>query len=230
MPNRGDFWVIIAAGGESVRFGGDVPKQFLKIDGLPLFAHSVEMFKKCGAAGITVVVPQNRLDYAEKLFSDPIVNYISGGKTRQSSVFEGLKYAKQNCHSGIVLIHDAARPFVTERAVCDVVEAAQKYGAAFLGASVTDTVKVCRKAENGAVTAVQTLDRESLIMAQTPQGFEIDLIIKAHEEAEADNASATDDCALCERIGIFPVVVEGNHANLKITYKSDYEGQIENSL
>lgn len=134
---------------------------------------------------------------------------IQGGETRQ----ESARRALEECGpEGVLLLHDAARPFVTPRAISNVLEAIARCGAAAVGVPVTDTIKEIEG------TTIRTLDRSRLVAMQTPQGARVDLLRKAHESAAAD---ATDDLALIEAIGVQPEIVPGDPGNFKITTEED---------
>ncbi len=137
---------------------------------------------------------------------------MRGGDTRQHSIYNALCAVKGE----LVLIHDGARPFVTPKQISDVAEALYENDAAALGIPVTDTIKTV---ENGYITG--TVDRSALVSIQTPQGFKTEIIKKAHEIAKNNGLSVTDDCALCENIGIKIKVVCGSPSNIKLTTPDD---------
>jgi len=146
---------------------------------------------------------------------------VEGGEHRQQSVGNAIA-AISAAPDDIVLVHDAVRPFVTEEIIRDVIQAAQKYGAAIAGVPAVDTVKqVERTAEGALITA--TVPRERVVMAQTPQGFRYDVLRKAFDEATADGFLGTDEAALVERSGHEVAVVMGSPRNIKITTPADLE-------
>jgi 2-C-methyl-D-erythritol 4-phosphate cytidylyltransferase len=122
----------------------------------------------------------------------------------------------------IVLVHDAVRPFVTEEIIRDVIQAAQKYGAAIAGFPAVDTVKQVERMPEGALITT-TIPRERVVMAQTPQGFRYEVLKKAFDEAAADGFMGTDEASLVERSGNKVAVVMGSPRNIKITTPADME-------
>jgi 2-C-methyl-D-erythritol 4-phosphate cytidylyltransferase len=139
-----------------------------------------------------------------------------GGKTRQQSVANGLDDLADE--AGIVLVHDAARPGVTASMIERVIDAVRRDGAAIAALPVADTLKAVDA--EGRIT--RTVDRAGLWQAQTPQGFRRELIQRAHREARAAKVDATDDAALCERIGVPVTVVSGDAHAMKVTEEADF--------
>jgi len=229
-----DVWALIAAGGASVRFGGETPKQFFELEGVPLFIHSVLKFARYRETlGITVIAPEKSLKFAEKAFgahkadtAGVTVDFICGGTTRRRSVFNGVQHIINNKDVRIVLVHDAARPFVTEGLIAKTADAARKYGAAIPCVKIADAVKLWElkdygETAGGIYIARKTLDRETLVLAQTPQGFSFDILKRAHEAADRDGYDGYDDASLAERIGVYPVIIDGERENKKITVRED---------
>jgi len=122
----------------------------------------------------------------------------------------------------IVLVHDAVRPFVTGEIIHDVIQAAQKYGAAIAGLPAVDTVKQVERTSDGALVTA-TFPRERVVMAQTPQGFRYEVLKQAFDEATADGFMGTDEASLVERSGHAVAVVMGSSKNIKITTPGDME-------
>jgi 2-C-methyl-D-erythritol 4-phosphate cytidylyltransferase len=205
-----------------VRFAADVPKQFADLDGMPMLMRSVQKF--AGAddlSGITVVVPSMWLQRAKKIVNMPDIQVIEGGKTRQQSVFNGLRSIKDKADdTDIVMIHDAARPYVTANLIADTYEAARVHGAAVPCITVSDTVKRAF-VRNGVNRVRETIDRDSLYLTQTPQAFTFGAIYHAHLKAKIDGYEATDDSALLERMGKYPIITKGDPRNIKVTVVSD---------
>ncbi|MCL2169974.1 MAG: 2-C-methyl-D-erythritol 4-phosphate cytidylyltransferase [Defluviitaleaceae bacterium] len=216
---------IVVAFGGGARFGGAVSKQFVDLGGLPVLGHSLLAFERVLAVRRVVLVagdcpphfgdcPRGWRGWFEEIGISKPVEVISGGATRQQSVFAAVKMLESEGFSGIVLVHDAARPFVDARAVDEVLMAAKRHGAATLGTSVTDTIKV---SDGGMI--IETLPREMLYRVQTPQAFQAELLYRAHNEA--DGLEVYDDCQLVEKIGISPRIVAGSPLNIKITHEID---------
>jgi 2-C-methyl-D-erythritol 4-phosphate cytidylyltransferase len=148
------------------------------------------------------------LPYREKLILE------TGGPERQDSVYHGL--CRLSDQVEIVLVHDAARPFVSAPLVGRIIEGARRYRACIPALPVGETVKEVQRGQ-----VVQTLDRRDLLIAQTPQGFEADLLRKAFEQARKEAFLGTDESMLVERLGLSVHVVEGEPENRKITWKED---------
>jgi 2-C-methyl-D-erythritol 4-phosphate cytidylyltransferase len=215
-----DVGVVIVAGGSGTRVGGRELKQFRWIGGKPMLLHSVQTFMAHPAvvSVVCVLPPALAGDPPPWLFQCDVDRLMIsiGGKTRQRSVANGLDDLPDE--AGIVLVHDAARPGVTPSMIERVVDAARRDGAAIAALPVADTLKSVN--ESGAITG--TVDRAGLWRAQTPQGFRRDVILRAHREAQAAKVDATDDAALCERIGIPVSVVRGDERAMKVTEESDF--------
>jgi len=212
-------YVIVMAGGTGTRFGGDVPKQFQLLGGMPVILYSLKAFQKMECVdGVVLVVPRDWRVFCEDLAREhkltKVTRIVTGGANRQESVYNGLLKVKEDA---IVAVHDAARPFVCEDAVLSVIDAANVHKAATLALPATDTIKMADA--EGNVT--QTLPRESLYTIQTPQAFCKADLLEAHEKARVEGFLGTDDCQLMERAGISPKIVIGNVDNMKITNAAD---------
>ena len=219
-PAKRDVGVVIVAGGTSARVGGKELKQFRWVAGKPMLLHSVQTFMaRPDVVSVVCVLPQQLAgDPPPWLFQCDVDRLMIsvGAKTRQGSVANGLDDLPDE--AAIVLIHDAARPLVTTGTITRVIEAARRDGAAIAALPVTDTVKEAD--EDGRIA--RTIERARLWRAQTPQGFRRDLIVRAHRDGAAARINATDDAALCERIGIPVTLVRGSERALKITEESDF--------
>jgi 2-C-methyl-D-erythritol 4-phosphate cytidylyltransferase/2-C-methyl-D-erythritol 2,4-cyclodiphosphate synthase len=227
-------WAVILAAGSGTRLapalaeaGGPQRKQYLELDGVPLFWRSAKTFARLQAVqGLVFVFPVEDLErmtraVAELYERDPLGlpwRACAGGARRQDSVRLGL--AALDAGVDRVLVHDAARPFVSAALARRVLDAvAEPVCAAIPGLPVTDTIK--RVGENDII--VDTPDRATLRAVQTPQGFELAPLLEAHDRAQAEGWEVTDDAALMERAGHRVVVVEGEEANVKITTPADLE-------
>lgn len=210
--------IIVAAGGGS-RFGGDTPKQYLPIHGKPSLRHVLDCFLKCSSAQHILVVIQDghQLHYekAIKGISSKLLPPVIGGKTRQESVRNAV-LALDLADEDLVLIHDAARPCVTQAEIMDVVSALSTHQAATLTTPVFDTL---RKTENGVLK--DTVDRTSLSAVQTPQGFHFGILKMAHQTIT--HQEFTDDTGLVSNMGIAVVPVTGTRKNIKLTTPDDLE-------
>jgi 2-C-methyl-D-erythritol 4-phosphate cytidylyltransferase/2-C-methyl-D-erythritol 2,4-cyclodiphosphate synthase len=210
---------IVAAGGSGVRAGG--AKQWLVLGGETVLRRAARALAACPAVDelVAVVPPGEEARGAEELASlGKPARAIAGGAARADSVRNGLAAAEG---SAVVLVHDAARPFATPALAARVAEAAGRDGAALAALPVTDTVK--RAAGEGDPRVAETLDRRTLWLAQTPQGFRRDLLLRAYEAAGAAAAAATDECSLVERLGAPVTLVPGEPGNFKITGPEDVE-------
>jgi 2-C-methyl-D-erythritol 4-phosphate cytidylyltransferase/2-C-methyl-D-erythritol 2,4-cyclodiphosphate synthase len=215
--------VIIAAGGRGTRFGGALPKQWLTLAGRTMLEHSVAAFARHREVGeIVVVVPPDALAADAPTPLPPSseskpMQYVAGGARRQDSVANG--FAAISPQAEIVLVHDAARPLVSEGVISRTIAAAAESGAAIAAVPVHDTVKQAQADQAGVPFIARTLPRETLHLAQTPQGFRRDVLAAAI--AFSGEADVTDEAGWAERAG-YPVrLVLGDPDNMKITTERD---------
>lgn len=209
---------IIAAAGSGTRMKSDISKQFISVGGIPVIVRTLSAFDAADEIDEVIVVTKSEdiptiLDMTKKYNIKKVVSVICGGETRQASVRLGLEEIKGE----LVLIHDGARPFVTPEQINSVAMALYDTDAAALGTPVKDTLK--EVTADGFISG--THDRSSLYSIQTPQGFKSNTLRFAHKTAEINNISVTDDCALCENIGIKIKIIEGSSSNIKITTPDD---------
>jgi 2-C-methyl-D-erythritol 4-phosphate cytidylyltransferase len=216
-----DVAVIIVAAGSGSRVGGTELKQFRWVAGKPMLLHSVQTFQKRSDVGVVIVVLPQRYagDPPPWLFQCDTERLLiaHGGKERADSVWNGLGDVPDE--ATVVLVHDAARPLVTDAMVARVIEKARSGVAVIPALPVTDTLK--RVDADGRV--VETVSREMLYRAQTPQGFPKDMLMDAHRAAKREGIIATDDAALCERLGLPVHIVRGSEKALKVTEESDFD-------
>jgi 2-C-methyl-D-erythritol 4-phosphate cytidylyltransferase/2-C-methyl-D-erythritol 2,4-cyclodiphosphate synthase len=208
---------ILAAGGSGVRAG--VAKQWLTLGGETVLRRSARLLASCQAVDeIVAVVPpgEEARGLAEVSGLGRDARAVAGGDARADSVRNGLAAADG---AAVVLVHDAARPFATPDLAARVAEAAARDGAALAALPVTDTVK--RAAADGPPRVAETLDRRTLWLAQTPQGFRRELLLRAYASAGAEASGVTDECALVERLGAPVTLVRGEPGNFKITGPED---------
>ncbi|MGI8526124.1 MAG: bifunctional 2-C-methyl-D-erythritol 4-phosphate cytidylyltransferase/2-C-methyl-D-erythritol 2,4-cyclodiphosphate synthase [Pseudolabrys sp.] len=211
---------VVVAAGRGTRAGGDLPKQFRLVGDAPMLRASLRLF--AGHPEVGAVQPVIHRDdlarYRDAADGIAVLAPVFGGETRQGSVRAGLDALAVN-RPEIVLIHDAARPFVSRALVSLAIAAAKASGAAIPALVVTDTVKAVDAA--GKIT--QTLDRGSLRLVQTPQAFAFAPLYDAHRRAAAaGRADFTDDAALAEWAGLKVSVFEGEAGNTKLTTASDF--------
>jgi 2-C-methyl-D-erythritol 4-phosphate cytidylyltransferase len=204
-------------------------KQFTELGGTPILIHTLRKFAAVESVSeIWIALRENeiegfraRLQAEAKDVLKKKVELVVGGEHRQQSVENALK-AVAAAANDIVLVHDAVRPFVTAEIIQEVIEAAEKYGAAIAGVPAVDTVKQVERTAEGALVKA-TIPRAGIVMAQTPQGFRYGVIKKAFDEAAADGFLGTDEASLVERSGHEVAVVMGSPRNIKITAPADME-------
>lgn len=215
-----DVGVIIVAAGSGTRTGSTELKQFRWVAGKPMLLHSLQAFHARGDVAMVVVVlpKQYAGDPPPWLFQCDVDRLLLsvGGRERGESVYNGLEDLPPAVE--IVLVHDAARPLVTDATIGRVIAAARAGHGAVAALPVVDTLKEVD--ESGRI--VRTVERSLLWRAQTPQGFPRPMLERAYVEARRERASATDDAALCERIGEVVRVVHGSERALKITADADF--------
>jgi 2-C-methyl-D-erythritol 4-phosphate cytidylyltransferase/2-C-methyl-D-erythritol 2,4-cyclodiphosphate synthase len=212
--------VVLVAAGRGLRAGAGGPKQYREIGGQPVIFRAMEAFSRHPDvfAVQPVVNPDDSAMFTAAvagLSHEPPAN---GGATRQASVLAGLEVLAKH-KPDIVLIHDAARPFVSQGLISRAIDAASRTGAAIPAIAVTDTIKLI--GEDGNVE--DTPDRARLRIAQTPQSFRFDVILEAHRRAAKDGRSDfTDDAAIAEWAGLTVATFEGDVANMKLTTPEDF--------
>lgn len=215
MKNYG----IILASGTGSRYKNDVPKQFVKIAGKTILEHTIEIFEKASDINeiIIVITPEYR-HFAEEILVKnnykKITKLLNGGETRKESSYIGITSIDDE--EANVIIHDCARPFLTQKIISNCIEALKKYDAIDVAIPATDTIV---EVENDIIKNVPK--RANLRLGQTPQCFKLSLIKKAHELARGSQ-DFTDDCGLIIKYNLADVyVVEGSTENIKVTYPSD---------
>jgi 2-C-methyl-D-erythritol 4-phosphate cytidylyltransferase len=215
-----DVGVIVVAAGKGTRTGTDELKQFRWVAGKPMLLHSIQAFMAHPAvACVVAVLPRSHAaDPPPWIFQCDLERLMisTGGRERGDSVFNGLEDLPEEVTT--VLVHDAARPLVTDATIDRVIRAARGGQCVTAALPVVDTLK--RVDAEGRI--VDTVDRSGLWRAQTPQGFPREVLEAAHLAARRDGAQATDDAALCERIGIAVHVVRGSERALKVTEAADF--------
>lgn len=212
------YTVMIPAAGSGQRMGAGYNKLFLRLGDKPIFIHTLLVFEEDSAcAGIILAVKQEeRLEIESMLKQFGITKVralVDGGTERQYSVAACIR---EHTEKGIVLVHDAARPFIRQSVIAELVEAARTSGAAIAGVKAKDTMKL---APSGIVE--ETVDRDLLWIVQTPQAFQYDVLKKASDKAELDGFLGTDESMLVERLGHPVRIVEGTYDNVKITTQED---------
>jgi len=210
---------IILAGGKGKRMGNGISKQFIIVNGKPILYYTLTKFLKCKVIdNIILVLPKDEIEYCVKevleKYSLKVNQIIEGGEERQESVYNGLKVCM---NSNIVLIHDGARPFVSEKIINDGIRYAKAYGAAAPGVMPKDTIKI----KNSDGFSTQTPNREKLVAVQTPQSFKLSIIMECHEQIKKDKIMVTDDTMVVEMYGHPVYLYKGEYNNIKVTTKED---------
>lgn len=211
-------YAIIVAGGKGLRMGGEVPKQFLPINGKPILMHTIEAFRKAlDGIEIILVLPADQHEYWQKLCQD--YNFCSpeliakGGETRFHSVKNGLAFLPDD-EDAVVGIHDGVRPFVSKETI------QRCYAAAAGGRAVVPVVPVVETIRQILPDGKSiTRPRDEYRLVQTPQTFPLVMLKKAYEQPYSE--TFTDDASVVEAMGEEILMVEGNRENIKITTPSD---------
>lgn len=211
--------VIVVAAGSGSRMGALMKKQYLPLHGKPILIRTLQTLAQSPQiARIVLVVAEDDIDFVQEMVHSHSVPKIgavvSGGAERQDSVAMGLRAL--HADSRLVLVHDAARPLVSQEEITSVIRAAVGVGAATLGVPVKDTIK---RVESGLV--VETLPREELWAVHTPQAFRRDWLEEAHHRSAQIGGIGTDDASLVEWAGFRVAMVQGSYQNLKITTPED---------
>ncbi len=212
---------IILAGGKGKRMNSSISKQFIEIKGKPIIYYTIKKFnnnKKIDS--IVIVLSQEEVEY----FKENILNkydlkvdkIVIGGAERQDSVYNGLK-SLENTETDIVLIHDGARPFISDRIIDDGIKYAIMYGACAPGVMPKDTIKI--KEKNNF--SIDTPNRETLVAIQTPQVFKFKEVLECHERVKMDKVVVTDDTMVVERYGNKVYLYDGEYTNIKVTTPED---------
>lgn len=212
---------IILAGGKGKRMNSSISKQFIEIKGKPIIYYTIKKFNENKKIdNIVIVLSQEEVEY----FKENILNkydlrvdkIVIGGAERQDSVYNGLK-SLENSGTDIVLIHDGARPFISDRIIDEGIKYAIMYGACAPGVMPKDTIKI--KEKNNF--SIDTPNRETLVAIQTPQVFKFKEVLKCHERVKMDKVVVTDDTMVVERYGNKVYLYDGEYTNIKVTTPED---------
>jgi 2-C-methyl-D-erythritol 4-phosphate cytidylyltransferase len=211
---------LITAGGKGQRMQSPTAKQFLLLGGKPILARTIGVFETCPVVDeIFVIVPQDEMamvqqEIVEKYQYRKVLKVVRGGRMRQQSVWNGLRAIKSDC--SWVVVHDGVRPLIRTELIEDGLAEARLTGAAVAAVPARDTVK--QLVSGGKL---QTLPREEIWLAQTPQIFAFSLLWQAHQKANQDKFTGTDDASLVERLGLPVSLIPGDYGNIKITTPED---------
>ncbi len=211
---------IVLAAGSGKRMGGSVPKQYMDLCGKPVMVHSLETFAKSSVDEIVLVVAAGDEDYCkheivEKYHIEKVAAIVPGGNERYDSVYAGLK----SCNCDYVLVHDAARAFITVDVIEDSIRGAMNYDACVVGVLSKDTIKISDS--NGFV--LDTPNRSDVWIVQTPQAFSFDLLCRAYDKLQfQDKSKITDDAMVVEKMTDTKVkFIMGSYDNIKVTTPED---------
>lgn len=208
-----NYSLIITAGGASSRYGNK-NKLLELIDDRTVIEHSLKNFLKFKEITEIIIPTSNSIKKElEHLLTDERIKFVIGGETRQKSVYNALK----EVNNDYVIIHDGARPLISEGVISQVLESVIENNAVSVMTKTTDTIKEVD--ENGKI--IRTIDRSKLYNTQTPQAFETKIIKTAHRELLDKNF--TDDSSMLESLGIPVSIVIGSYNNIKITTKTDLD-------
>ena len=210
---------IILAGGKGKRMNAPVSKQFIEIDEKPLIYYTIKKFEQCKMVNeIIIVLPKDEIDYfntkIQSRFNFNISKIVEGGAERSDSVYNALKAIE---NANVVLIHDGARAFVSNKIIEDGINFAYEFGAAAPGVVPKDTIKV----RNENSFSKETPIRESLFAIQTPQCFNYSMIKECHERIQKETICVTDDTMVVEHYGNKVYLYEGDYKNIKLTTEED---------
>lgn len=213
--------VVIVAAGTGKRMKSNVNKQYIKLRDKEVVAHTIEVFdKNDNVDEIIVVVREDEEEFfvehvLNKYNFDKNIKVAHGGNERQDSVYNGLKKASEEC--SIVLIHDGARPFVSDAIINNSIEEAIENKAVVVGVPVKDTIKVLD--DNNIIT--KTPNRKYVWAVQTPQTFDYEILMNSYESAFKRNFYGTDDAMLVENMGYNVKMIMGSYENIKMTTRED---------
>ena len=215
---------LVLAAGKGTRMGAAVPKQYIEYKEKPILIHTLEAFAKhSDVHKICVICPAESIEYTEDLvkqYNIPKVEWVgAGGASRRESSYIGVaRLAKEFDENDVVMIHDGARPNVSERIITENIEVAAKFGACETAIPSQDTIAVSEDGQK--ISGIP--DRSKMYNVQTPQTFKIGIILKAHKAwMEKEGGNATDDAALVLADGLDVYLVKGEKNNLKITTEED---------
>ena len=216
---KGRFAAVLPAGGLGKRMGGNIPKQLMLLGGKPVYRYCLETFLKMDEiAEVVMAVPADWKDHFEKDFSHPKLKIVVGGAERWQSVENGVNALTSGAE--YALVHDVARPFISEEIIRNVCETLITKGSCLVAKPAVDTIKIAKdgKVEN-------TIDRNTVWLAQTPQAASVALLKKLYARIAAEplNFTPTDEASILEYFGENVYIVKGNAANDQLTTPEDFE-------
>ena len=210
---------IVLAGGRGKRMGTIQSKQYINLNGKPILYYTLKQFIKNEFIDeIILVIPEDEMEYCKKevleKYELEVHKIVFGGDERQDSVYNALNQLQG---SSTVLIHDGARPFVSQRIISDAVKYAKAYKAAAPGVMPKDTIKI----KGGDNFSISTIDRSRAVAIQTPQAFDFNLIYECHKKIKESGTTVTDDTMVAEMFGNKVYIYDGEYTNIKITTPED---------
>lgn len=219
--------LLLMMAGSGVRFGADIPKQFVLVDGKPVFSYILKGYNSCAAVDHIVMVTHPEWigyvqEWKERLGAGKVRDIVPGGATRSESVRNGLRAAASFAgEEDVVMIHDATHPYVDEEGTAKIVEAVKKFGGATLGQRQYDTVY---QMDADTHMLKRVVPREEIVSGASPEAFRFGELFRIYQNSSDEElASMTSAGAMALHYGIPMKVVEANVINLKITYKNDME-------
>jgi len=221
LENPVPFWLVIPAAGSGQRIGGDVPKQYQSLAGVPLLQRTLDVFLPIpGLQGVIVALhPQDQHFSSLPAARNPLLKTVVGGAERADSVLNALVFLSKTARSeDWILVHDAARPLVQAADVMAMLQALSGTEGGIMAVPVSDTIK---QVSERTITA--TRDRSSLWQAQTPQMFRLGALLFALQQAQQQDRVVTDEASALEAVGVMPQVFAGKRSNLKITVPEDWQ-------
>lgn len=212
--------VIIAAAGNSTRYGTGKSKQFLILDNTPVLIKSIQAFEEIDdVKEIIVTARKQDFDIIEDFIAQygvrKVKHIVEGGATRQDSIYAAVEKVDEK--ADLIAVHDGARPLIKRKVIESVIQKADEVDAAACAVPVKDTIKII----DSSGKIVTTPEREALRAVQTPQVFRLSLYKEAIEKAVSDGKQYTDDCQLVESMGYPVYLVDGDYENIKITTPDD---------
>ena len=216
---------IFPAAGKGKRMQAGMNKVLVELEGVPILVRTLARFSRCQAVDrLVVVVAAHEVDFvtdmltgADREFGLKPWQVTAGGSERQYSVWNGIQAVQGAADDDIILVHDAARPLVSEKTILETIRVAEAKGAAIAAVPAKNTIKLC----NAAGEVVETPDRSRLWEVQTPQGFRRDILVRANQQAMAESFLGTDDASLVEKLGQKVFIVESDYRNIKLTTPED---------
>lgn len=212
---------VILAGGKGKRMNSTISKQFIELKGKPIIYYTIKKFNDNKQIdNIVVVLSAEEIEYFKenvlKKYDIRVDKIIAGGVERQDSVYNGLK-SLENSETDVVLIHDGARPFISDRIINEGIKYAKIYGASAPGVMPKDTIKI----KDESNFSINTPNRETLVAIQTPQVFNFNEILECHKKVKLDKLIVTDDTMVIENCGKKVYLYDGEYTNIKVTTPED---------